>query len=127
VIDDEPEVHTLISALCARMTIATLQALTAAEAVAILRQPPLPDLCILDLMLPDVNGLDFLRQMRARTLFDALPVIVVSAVVDPEKIKHALALGADRYIIKTALATNLPSTMKDLLREGRRMPGQGQG
>ena len=95
-------------------------ALTATEGAQVLRQNPLPEGVVLDLMLPDVNGLELLRQIRSKRAFDALPVVILSALADPDTIRKGLDLGADRYITKPYLANNLISTLVEVLRTGRR-------
>lgn len=96
--------------------------MTAREAVDVLRQRPLPDIVVLDLMLPDISGMEFLRQMREKTIFDKLPVVILSALADPERIREGLKSGADRYLTKPYLANNLISTIQDLLENGRNRP-----
>ena len=83
VVDDDPSVLQLVSALLERSEIEPLTAQNASQAAAILRQQPLPDLVILDLMLPEISGIDFLKQIRAKSIFDDLPVLILSALADP--------------------------------------------
>lgn len=121
VIDDDPELCDLVQTLLGRIGIETTVAGTAAQAAQHLKKAELPDLIILDLMLPDVDGLAFLKQMRSRAMFDNIPVLVLSAMVDPDLIKQALDEGADRYLTKPYLANNLVSTVQELVRSGRRI------
>lgn len=120
VVEDEPAVQELIQVVLGRWGYELIPALRAAAAAEILRSGPLPDLVLLDLMLPDVNGLEFLRQMRAKKMFDNLPVIIVSALADPDQIRQGFDLGADRYVTKPAIGSNLPKTVQEVLKMGRR-------
>lgn len=120
VIDDDPELQELIRVLLNHAGMDAIPAETAAAAAQILRKSPLPDLVLLDLMLPDVSGLELLRQIRAKEVFDALPVVILSALADPEQIRDGLKAGADRYITKPYIAGNLVNTVQDVLRTGRR-------
>jgi DNA-binding response OmpR family regulator len=120
VVDDDREILSLVNMLLARVGMDVVTAETAAEAAQILRQPPLPNLVILDLMLPDVSGLELLRQMRAKDVFDSLPVVILSALADPKEIREGLDVGADRYVTKPYIANNLINVVQDLLRNGRR-------
>ncbi|GAB4519453.1 MAG: hypothetical protein OHK0046_28320 [Anaerolineae bacterium] len=120
VVDDDPELQKLVSALLKRAGMEPLSAETAAGGAQILRTPPLPDAVILDLMLPDMSGIDFLKQMRAKNVFDDVPVVILSALADPDQIREGLDSGADRYLTKPYLANNLVRTVQDVLRNGRR-------
>jgi len=106
--------------LLAHIGIETIAAETAAAAAQVLRHEPLPDLVLLDLMLPDVSGLELLRQMRSKKYFDKLPVIILSVLADPEQIREGLNAGADRYITKPYISNNLTNVVLDVLRTGRR-------
>ncbi len=119
VIEDEPPVQDMIKSLLERFGYEIIPALNVQSAVNILRGKPLPDLVLLDIMLPDVDGLDFLRQMREKDYFDSLPIVIVSALADPDKIRKGLELGADRYVTKPGIVHNLPKTVMELLRDGR--------
>lgn len=120
VIDDDPELQQLVRILLSRQSMEVATADTVASGVRALATPPLPDIVLLDLMLPDESGIDFLKQVRARTAFDSMPIIVLSALVDPKQIKEALDAGADRYLTKPYIANNLVSYVTDVLRTGRR-------
>ncbi len=120
VVDDDEALQKLVNTLLTRADMEPTPALTAREAAQILRAGPLPDAVILDLMLPDISGIEFLRQMRSKSTFDELPVIILSALADPDQIREGLQVGADRYLTKPYLANNLVSTIQDILRTGRR-------
>lgn len=70
-------------------------------------------------MLPEVSGVEFLRQLRAKSMFAQLPVLVLSSMIEPEQIREALNAGADRYVTKPYMGTNLIPAVQDLLRSGR--------
>jgi len=120
VIDDEVAIQNLIQSLLERFGYELVRALNVATAVQILRQKPLPDLVLLDMMLPDVDGLELLRQIRETKVFDSLPVIIISALADSDHIRKGLEMGADRYITKPGLGHNLLKTVQDVLKTGRR-------
>lgn len=119
VVDDDAALQKLVAALLKRANLEPIEAMNATEAAKILRTPPLPDLVVLDLMLPEISGIDFLRQMRQRKNFDDLPVVILSALADPEQIREGLDAGADRYLTKPYLANNLVRTVQEVLKTGR--------
>jgi DNA-binding response OmpR family regulator len=59
-----------------------------------------PDLIILDIMMPEVSGLDILRQMRQDSTLAAIPVVVVSAKSMPADIRVGMEAGASTYLTK---------------------------
>lgn len=120
VVDDDRELLSVINTLLSRVGMEVIFAETAADAAQILRSKPLPDLVILDLMLPDISGLELLKQMRAKEVFKDLPVLILSALADPDQIREGLEAGGDRYLTKPYIAHNLTSMVQDLLRSGRR-------
>ncbi len=120
VVDDDPELQELVRVLLTHAGMEAIPAETAAAAAQVLRKLPLPDLVLLDMMLPDVSGLELLKQMRAKDVFDSLPVVILSALADPEQIRDGLKAGADRYITKPYIAGNLVNTVQEVLRAGRR-------
>ncbi|HMS92454.1 MAG TPA: response regulator [Candidatus Saccharibacteria bacterium] len=72
-----------------------------------------PDLVLLDLMMPNVGGLEVLRDLNKQGLLPELPVIVLTNVMDPQTIDQAKELGAKDYIVKTDLT---PSQVIDKLK-----------
>jgi CheY-like chemotaxis protein len=63
----------------------------------------LPDLVLLDLMMPGLAGLDVLRTIRANPKTSSLPVIIHSAVSEPSRIAEAMSAGANDYWIKSSI------------------------
>lgn len=59
-----------------------------------------PDLILLDLLMPDISGFDFLSQVRSNEKYGSIPVVVVSALTDDENIHKTLELGAVEFIRK---------------------------
>ncbi len=78
-----------------------------------------PDLIFIDLMLPDMDGLQLLKQIAPRTGADRMPVYVLSAAADDNLSEQALALGAQDYLTKPLrLATFLDIIQQYLERAG---------
>ncbi|MEU0520141.1 response regulator transcription factor [Streptosporangium sp. NPDC006007] len=75
-----------------------------------------PDLVVLDLGLPDLDGCEVLRMLRA---VSAVPVIVATARDDEREIVRALDAGADDYVVKPFGGAQLDARIRAVLRRGR--------
>ncbi len=73
------------------------------------------DLVLLDIMMPDIDGIDVLRQIRQKHSMSALPVIMVSALDDSDKVVELLELGANDYVTKPIDAKVLQARVKTQL------------
>ena len=69
-------------------------------ALAVLAADPLPDLVLLDVMLPRIDGFTVLRRLRADPRTQKLPVIILSSFDRHEDVARGLELGANDYIVK---------------------------
>ena len=78
-----------------------------------------PDVAILDLGLPDGDGVDFIRNVRT---FSALPILVLSARTDEVAKVTALDAGADDYLTKPFGVAELTARLRAMLRRGARTP-----
>jgi len=70
------------------------------EALKYLGVADTPDVVLLDIMMPEMDGLEVLRQVRNNPRHSALPVVMFTAVSDPVLERHALEKGADDYVVK---------------------------
>ena len=61
---------------------------------------PLPIFILLDLKLPKISGLEFLRQLKARPAFARIPVIVLTTSAEDKDVEEAYKLGCSSYIVK---------------------------
>jgi len=62
------------------------------------------NLVVSDMVLPDATGIDLLKKVRSQGQFANLPIVILSSLSQPEKIKEATAAGANKYIIKDQTA-----------------------
>ena len=76
-----------------------------------------PDLVLLDLMLPGVDGLECLRQLRELPGLQMCPVVIVTALNDAAKRREAQKLGAFDYILKPDLFDQLPQLLASLAQQ----------
>jgi two-component system cell cycle response regulator DivK len=78
---------------------ATLEATTGRAGLRLARESR-PDLILMDIQLPDIDGISALRELRADTAFDHTAMIAISASVMPEDQQKIIASGFDAYITK---------------------------
>lgn len=96
VIDDEPQIRRLLQMTLKAHDYIVADAATGQDGLIAAASRP-PDLIILDMNLPDTNGIEVLKKLRE---WYARPVMVLSVVNDEETIVNALDLGADDYLTK---------------------------
>lgn len=83
-----------------------------------------PDVTILDLMLPDMDGMDMCKQLRRDNKFDNMSIIILSGRIDESDTILGLELGADDYVKKPFSPKELAVRVKTVLR--RKAPAQAQ-
>lgn len=99
VIDDSTTNIVLLQAVLNSKGYSIDTALNVKEAYNILNRK-MPDLILLDLLMPKINGFDFLKEMKGDKKTKDIPIIVVSALTDQENIQKAMSLGANEFITK---------------------------
>jgi DNA-binding NarL/FixJ family response regulator len=117
VVEDDPAVRRSIELLVADAGHLVITASTARGALELFEERR-PELVLLDLGLPDRDGVELLRDMRARS--PETPVIVVSIVTDEASIVEAMRSGALGYLFKDDLGRLLPA-LKEALAGGAPM------
>jgi CheY-like chemotaxis protein len=99
VIDDSTTNIVLLQAVLNSKGYSIDTALSVKDAYNIINRK-MPDLILLDLLMPRINGFDFLKEIKADKKTKDIPIIVVSALTDQENIQKAMTLGANEFITK---------------------------
>jgi two-component system, OmpR family, KDP operon response regulator KdpE len=120
VVDDEPPIRKLLRMGLTAQGYQTLEAPNGKAALDLLSEKP--DLIILDLGLPDTQGHDLLRTIRARN--ESVPIVVLSSRGDEAGKVQALDLGADDYITKPFGMDELLARMRAALRHQLQIHGE---
>ncbi len=81
----------------------------------------LPDLLLLDLILPGMSGIDLIRLLRHKPRTRLLPIIVISSLNAPRDIRNGLEVGADDYVTKPADMSVIEARIGALLRRDERL------
>ena len=122
VVEDEKSIAHFISTVLANNGYEAMQARSGSEAISMISSH-CPDLIILDLGLPDMDGLDILRQLRS---WSSLPVVVVSARAHEKDKVTALDLGADDYLTKPFGTDELLARVRTAIRHTRTASGNDE-
>jgi two-component system alkaline phosphatase synthesis response regulator PhoP len=118
VVDDDREIVRLTRAYLEQSGYQVLVAYDGETALHALRRES-PDLVILDLMLPDRNGLDVTQTVRRDTSLAAMPIIMLTARVDDQDKIVGLELGADDYVTKPFNPSELMARIRAVLRRAQ--------
>ena len=120
VVDDEPPIRKLLRMGLSKQGYDVLEAPTGKAALELLAEKPA--LVVLDLGLPDIQGLELLRMIRARN--EGLPIVVLSSRGDEVGKVAALDLGADDYVTKPFGMDELLARMRAALRHQLQVHGE---
>jgi DNA-binding response OmpR family regulator len=114
VVDDEIGALTLIGIMLERGGFGVSKARDAKAALELLDSVT-PDLIILDVMMPGMNGIDLCRLIRERESTRRTPVLILSARGDSESVIQGIEAGANDYLPKPILHHDLVSKVKSML------------
>jgi DNA-binding response OmpR family regulator len=121
IVEDDNRVASALAGVMTRHGFTVYRAATGAEALARLGEA---DVVLLDLGLPDVDGFDVCRRIRAGS---DIPIIVVTARADLSARVHGLDLGADDYMVKPVNGAELVARIHAVTRRGRRDGDRSDG
>ena len=96
----------------------TLEAVTGADGVRLALERR-PDMVLLDIQLPDIDGIEALRRIREDSALDAVAVIAVSASVMPDDQQKIVTSGFDAFVTKPINLKQFLDTVKRFLTQGR--------
>jgi two-component system cell cycle response regulator DivK len=99
IIEDEADAAELFAEMMRVSGFRVLKTSSSAPAMTMMTAEK-PDVVLLDIMMPDISGLEILRQMRADPELTNIPVVVVSAKGMPADIKNGMEAGASTYLTK---------------------------
>ena len=104
VVDDHVDSANGLARLLAHDGVAAQALHCGKDMFAALEGKPAPALIVLDLMMPEMNGMECLRRLREHPPWSEIPVIVFSADFDAERRREALALGARDFLVKGTIS-----------------------
>ena len=116
VVDDNPDIITIVRTILEGKGYNVLYAYSGAELLTALEKQK-PDLVVLDIMMPQMDGLEVLTRMKGAPDTASIPVILLTAKVQYEDVLGGYKLGADYYITKPFTSTQLINGINLLLGE----------
>jgi DNA-binding response OmpR family regulator len=117
IVDDEPNIVVSLEWLMKREGFETLIAADGEAALAAVEQGA-PDLVILDVMLPTMNGFEVCQRIRSDPRWNGVKILILSAKGRETEVAKGLGIGADAYVTK-------PFSTKELVAQIRQMVGAG--
>ena len=116
IVEDEIDLVSTLEYNIQRQGFQTRSATTGAQALAAISADPLPDLVILDLMLPDMDGFDVCKQIRMSERTREVPVLMLTAKSDEIDRVVGFEVGADDYVVKPFSVRELMLRIRAILR-----------
>jgi len=115
IVDDEPDNFDVIETLLSEQDYQLHYAASGQEAIASLDLFD-PDLILLDVMMPGIDGIEICRQIKAMSKWQAVPIIMVTALSSKSDLANCLTAGADDFISKPVNAIELRARVHSMLR-----------
>ena len=115
VIEDDPALAALVGEILGKAGFTTRFAATRKEINQEFNRPPLPDLVLLDVALPDADGFSILGKMRGNSRLGKMPVIMMTGKSEATDIARGLEMGADGYVTKPFKVSGLIAAINTVL------------
>lgn len=115
IVEDEPAIRTMVGFALSRAGYQISEAANAMQAQSMLEER-LPDLILLDWMLPGISGIDFARRLKKDEHTQKVPIIMLTARVEEDDKIRGLEVGADDYVIKPFSPRELEARIKAVMR-----------
>jgi CheY-like chemotaxis protein len=115
VVEDDPDLGKLVTEVLGKAGFGTRLARNKGEINIEFNKPPLPDLMLLDVTLPDADGFNILERIRANARLAKLPVIMMTGKSEVVDVSRGLALGADGYVTKPFKISSLVAAVNTVL------------
>jgi DNA-binding response OmpR family regulator len=117
VADDDPDILNLVRFRLEQNGYETVTAKNGEQALELARERA-PDACILDVMMPKLNGLEVVQAMRSDGELREIPVLILTATVQDQDVARGFEVGADDYLRKPFNPRELQARVAALLRRG---------
>lgn len=126
VVDDEPTARSMLRLILVRAGYYVREAKDGYEALEAVKRE-MPDLMILDIMMPGIDGFAVCEALRNEDKSADLPIIMLSARADAESINRGLSVGATEYLTKPVTPDELTRHVRSSLVSGNDLPSKVLG
>ena len=116
IVDDERQNRALLEVMLGSQGFVLLTAASGEEALAIVAQRPPPDLILLDIMMPGMDGYQVVTKIKSDPATRHIPIIMLSALDDRNSIMYGLNAGAEDFLSKPVDRAELTVRVANLLR-----------
>ena len=114
IVEDGPDTAEMFAEMMRLSGYHVLKSYGGTPAIALISHE-IPDVVVLDVMMPDLSGLEVLRHLRRDPRLEKIPVIAVSAKSLPSDIKNGLDAGANKYLTKPVAFQDLNAAVRDVI------------
>jgi DNA-binding response OmpR family regulator len=115
--DDDPDIRELVGFRLERAGYNVIRAADGEEALRLAEETP-PDICVLDVMMPKLDGLDVTRALRRLPATESVPVLMLTARAADDDIARGLEAGANGYVRKPFSPQELADRVEQVLARG---------
>ena len=119
VVDDEEDVRELVSVVLRHAGLTVTAASSGVHALGLLDDGFVPDVVLLDVQMPDLDGWDTLAAIRAAPRTSGVPVVLCSVRAQPADLERGRSLGADAYVTKPFAIDDLADRVRTVLDQRR--------
>lgn len=117
-VDDDPDLRTMLDFILSRGGYTVYLAASAEQAIQSL-ETTIPDLFLIDVMMPGMDGFTLTEYLRARPKTAQHPILLLSARTDSESVSEGLARGANAYLTKPTSMPEIITRVREFLPEDR--------
>ncbi|MGM0482602.1 MAG: response regulator [Patescibacteria group bacterium] len=120
-VEDDPELNNIMQRWLSRYDVDIVHATNGTDALEMIGKER-PDILLLDIMLPDIDGFSILEKIKNESTLKDIPVILFSNLSQEEDVNRGYKLGASRFIVKsTVFLENLAGEIRNVLRENNKI------